>query len=526
MKVEALWEYPSVPGKTESLNHLLIRLSSPPDLGQKNRLPVVVILVLDRSWSMKGDKLKATLDAASSFVNWLTRYDYIGVVAYGSDVRVVQPVVRLGEKASIVNRIQTLTAEGSTNLSGGWLQGLKMAQEIQKEIGPCVRRVLLLTDGNANLGIVDPEQLRQIAENHKEMGISTTTIGFGTDFNEMVLKDIAQAGHGNFYFIESPEETSEVFFKEFGEVGSLYAQTTELKIKFPPQVRFLELLTDAPHHYQDQELQIEVGDMRSDDQRTFVMETAVHPEEENLELDIELNYYEVTQNMALRDTRTRITLPVGQESSPNPEVTSEIAIAWAGKTMMQAAKMAETDVTGALELLNNMVQRLYEAKTAQNAEVMSSLIMRLEEMQKRLREDSNLGRKFLVAGGFTLYQDKGDFLPFRDIEMHDRIHELSHKGDLDLYNSPELRQNVYNKMLEGYRYFIFDMSEVSYVDSSAVGALIQAASWVNRRGGLFVVANLTSTVEKLFQMTRLNTFIPVAESVNEAKQMIEARQRR
>ncbi len=524
MDIEIRWEYPSVVASADILNHLLLKVISPPELEQKTRQPLALILVLDKSWSMKGEKMTATIEAASTFVNWLTRHDYIGIVAYSSDVQVVQPFTKVNEKKSIINRIQALQVGTATNLSGGWLQGLKMAEEAA-QLGNCVRRVLLLTDGIATMGVQEEEQLLKIAETHAEKGISTTTIGFGADFNENSLRAISRAGKGNFYFIDSPEKTSEVFFKEFGQIGSLYAQALELKLDLPPEVKFLELLDDVSHEVSGNTVKIQAGDLRADDARTFVMEMEVKAGKENIVIPVTAEYYRVDEKMTRLSSSAQSVLQVAGESTPDPDVRTEMAIAWAGKTMIQAAAMAESDLSGAIELLNNMLQRLLETK-ASGSDTIQSLILRIEEMQKRLKEDSNIGRKFLLAGGTTLYQDRGELTSFRDIEMHDRIHEMSHKGELDLYNSPELRQAIRAKMLEGYRFFVLDLSETPFIDSSAIGTLIQVSNWLNRRGGLLVVANLTSTVEKVFQLTRLNSFIPSAESVTDARMIIESRKTR
>ena len=281
MQIESKFEYPiSVLGRSDD-NHLLVRLKTPPVV-QGTRQPLVVGLAIDKSWSMKGEKMDAVLEAASSLVNWLTRLDYVAVVAYSNDIQIVQALTNLTEKVSISDKIRNIQVATSTNLSGGWLQTLRAIES--KTIEGAFRRVILLTDGNPTLGVKDPEQLVQIAKDHALRGISTTTIGVGDDFNEHMLKSIAEAGGGNFYFIDNPEQASDIFFQEFGDIGALYAQALELKVQFPTELKFKSVLNNFAYDLSEdiselrgdvggiskQTVTIQAGDIRSDDIKNII----------------------------------------------------------------------------------------------------------------------------------------------------------------------------------------------------------------------------------------------------------------
>lgn len=218
-------------GSSAKSNTLLVRLNTPTGPVSSQRQPLILGLALDRSWSMKGNKMDSVIQASSSLVNWLTRRDFLTAVAYAEDVQVIQPLVPLAEKNSVIHRLNSIQVGTSTNLSGGWLHVLRTLE--LHPIADGYKRVILLTDGNPTLGIKDPVQLIQIAADAYKKGISTTVIGFGNDFNEILLKEIAESGGGNFYYVETPEETGDIFFKEFGDIGTLYAQSIELKVDFP-----------------------------------------------------------------------------------------------------------------------------------------------------------------------------------------------------------------------------------------------------------------------------------------------------
>ena len=213
MKFSLHLEQRQVSDQEPALQHLLVRLVSPPVDEAGPHTPLRVALAIDRSKSMHGEKLASVIEAANALVNWLTRNDSLAVVAYDTNVEVIQPLLPLTDKFSVTQRIESIRAGSSTNLSGGWLQALRMVEEEPSAEKTAVRRVILLTDGMANAGIVNPAELRRIARDHLQRNISTTAMGFGRDFSELTLREIASEGGGNFYFIEGPEQASSVFFR-------------------------------------------------------------------------------------------------------------------------------------------------------------------------------------------------------------------------------------------------------------------------------------------------------------------------
>ena len=519
MQITSHWEYPVVNKKQASLNHLLLQVEAPSVSTTPNRQPLVVVLAIDKSWSMKGEKLEATLGAASQFISWLTRHDHLGIVAYASDVQQVQPLVSLTEKKSIINKLHTVQLGAATNLSGGWLQALKMAENANVE--NAIKRVILLSDGLATMGIQENEKLYEISEKYAQLSITTTTIGFGTDFNEESLSAIARFGNGNFYFADSPEKVSAIFFEEFGNIGSIYAQASELKVKLPYGVIVREVLEDYPYHVINNELQIKLGDIRHDDIKNIVI--AFEQKLENSsDLEINLEYYDV-HDLESKQIESKTSLEAGAESSnPDQEVQLQLLIAWAGKTMLESSRMAENDIDGAIEILNNMIHRLKE-NFSLNTQTLVPLCERLESMQKSLKNDAITTRKHLVASSVALNKERSDLTIINESKFHNKIFECNWSGNLDMYNSPQLKQLIQNKINEGYRYVILDLSGTPFIDSSSIGALIQTSNWLTRRLGLLVVANLSNTLEKLFKQTRLDSYIPVAESITGARMVIDSR---
>src|SRR5205823_1171648 len=123
--------------------------------------------------------------------------------------------------APIGEALATITPGGSTNLSGGWLKGL---EQLRSAPADSARKVLLLTDGIANVGIIDRGALAALAGSAQADGIGTTTIGFGEDFDEDLLTAMADAGGGNAHWAETPDAAPGIFATEFDGLTRLVAQ--------------------------------------------------------------------------------------------------------------------------------------------------------------------------------------------------------------------------------------------------------------------------------------------------------------
>ena len=192
------------------------------DVPNAQRRPLNVALVIDRSGSMAGAPLRYALQAASDFVDRLTAEDRLSIVVYDDEVGTLLDAQLVTDKPAIKQLLKGVRAGGLTNLSGGWLQGCELVAKHKTD--QHVNRVLLLTDGQANQGITNSAVLIKTASKKAEEGISTTTLGFGSHFEEDLLIGMARAAGGNFYFIQSLDDAADVFSIELDSLKAIAAQ--------------------------------------------------------------------------------------------------------------------------------------------------------------------------------------------------------------------------------------------------------------------------------------------------------------
>jgi Ca-activated chloride channel family protein len=207
------------------------------------RAPLNIALVLDRSGSMGGPPLAAAQEAAIRFARFLGPDDRLTVVTFDDHVRTIFGPAAGGDEAA-AQAIAAVHEGGSTNLSGGWLKG---RAHVEVGLVEGVNRVVLLTDGMANAGIVEPSKLTDLARGAAAGRVTTTCIGFGAAFNEDLLRDMAKAGGGNYWYVERDDQMAGIFEEEIEGLVTLAAQNLEVEIALAhPAVAGLTLLQSYP----------------------------------------------------------------------------------------------------------------------------------------------------------------------------------------------------------------------------------------------------------------------------------------
>lgn len=242
--------------------HAMLELSLPELDGAAAQPPLRLALVLDRSGSMSGPKLAVAKRCAAWLVSRLRPVDELALVAYDDAVRLLAGLAPV-EATPLRAAIGGIHPGGSTNLSGGWLRGLDQLRGGRGTI-------LLLTDGMANVGVTDRSSLAELARSAAREGVSTTTIGFGEDFEEELLTAMADAGGGNAHWAATPDEAPALFARELEGLTTVAAQNVTVEVRPGPQVEVVGVLNEYPHLAVPAGIQIELGDAYAGETRKVV----------------------------------------------------------------------------------------------------------------------------------------------------------------------------------------------------------------------------------------------------------------
>lgn len=231
---------PVVLENTQDKNYLKVSLTGFP-LSVTKRSPINLALVIDRSGSMGGDRIEQATEAAVMAVNTLNAQDTLSVVIYDDVVDVIVPAAKLNNKDKLISQIrERLTARGGTALFAGVSRGIKEASKYLDKAH--VNRIILLSDGQANVGPSSTSELAELGKIAARKGIAITTMGIGNGYNEDLMAAIAQYSDGNHVFVQNTGNLEKAFTHEFGDVMSVVAQDVVVEIKVADNVKPLRLL--------------------------------------------------------------------------------------------------------------------------------------------------------------------------------------------------------------------------------------------------------------------------------------------
>ncbi|MCP4119714.1 MAG: VWA domain-containing protein [Desulfobacteraceae bacterium] len=217
-----------------------VSLDAPLAPSSMERPRVNLALVLDRSGSMTGDKIERAREAAIEALKRLGPGDIFSLVVYDDTIDTVVPAQGVENIEGIIRKIRQIVPGGSTALFGGVSQG---AAEIRKNLGgDYVHRIVLLSDGLANVGPRTPEDLGRLGAALIKEKISVTTVGVGTDYNEDLMARLSQKSDGNIYFVESGDDLPMIFAAELGDVLNVVAKEVRLFIEMPKVIKPLGIV--------------------------------------------------------------------------------------------------------------------------------------------------------------------------------------------------------------------------------------------------------------------------------------------
>ena len=227
------------------------------EIRERDRKPAQLTFVIDVSGSMeREDRLGLVKQALRLLVDRLRDDDRIGIVVFGTTARVLLEPVALGESAvlvagvyrrpgdevdgdrrsgrrSILEAIDLLQAEGSTNTEEGLLLGYDMARRAFRP--QAINRIVLCSDGVANVGRTGPQSILERVRSEADRGIHLSTIGFGMgNYNDVLMEQLADKGDGNYYYVDQLDEARRVLVENLTGTLQVIAKDAKIQVEFRP----------------------------------------------------------------------------------------------------------------------------------------------------------------------------------------------------------------------------------------------------------------------------------------------------
>lgn len=250
-----------------------IDLSAIADERKSHRTPLNLAVVLDKSGSMTGAKLEKTKQAALQLVDRLTPNDVFSLVIFSDEATVLVPAQKVTDKDALREKIESIQADGSTALYAGVKMGSDQLREYFSSRR--INRIILLSDGLANVGPSSPRQLRHLGSQLAEEDMSVTTIGVGDDYNEDLMAGLAEASDANYYYVQDTEKLPEIFAKELGGMLAVAAREIRLEIVCPDGVEPLGFIGRS-EQFQNQKAVVNLSQFTAGQERYLMFRCRVN----------------------------------------------------------------------------------------------------------------------------------------------------------------------------------------------------------------------------------------------------------
>ncbi|MEM9066999.1 MAG: VWA domain-containing protein [Myxococcota bacterium] len=239
------------------------------------RPPMALSLVVDTSGSMSGAKIQNARMAAASLLETVADGDIVSLYAFSNGVVEIAPPTPVNQatRASLMQRVQYLHAGGGTNMYAGVTTGIQRIAQTTPSTHT-VRRLVLISDGHANIGPADPMSLGNLAANGTEYGVQISAIGVGLDYDENTLGTLAVRSSGRLYHLEHPYQMAQILEREVNLLASTVATDAYIEIIPAPGVRILEGVTQGAT-LQNNRLRVPIGSVFAGQRRDVLFRAAV-----------------------------------------------------------------------------------------------------------------------------------------------------------------------------------------------------------------------------------------------------------
>jgi Ca-activated chloride channel family protein len=381
---------------------------------EARRAPMNLCVVLDRSGSMEGAKLEKARQAAAMAVDKLGDDDIFSLVTYDDQTDLLIPPERVGNRdhrEELKARIQRIQAGGSTALHAGVVLGAKQVRHFfDKER---VNRVILLSDGLANVGPSSSSDLARLGRELRGDGISVSTIGLGDDYNEDLMTALAEASNANYYYVKDAEKLPGIFAQELGSARSLLARTITIRIEAPDGVHLKEIIGQPDIDCHDRTAEIKIPELFGSEKRRFLVRCVADGKTADaLEAaTVELNYATANGDSApAQKQAAKIAFTDDQkksDSSVRAEVAREHSVVENRIAKETAVKLAdEGKAKDAAAVLRKQAAKNAAAPAPMQVPGVAEENRKLEEAASEMDANGNIAKARRKSMQYENYADK------------------------------------------------------------------------------------------------------------------------
>ncbi|KAA6384327.1 MAG: putative Ca-activated chloride channel family protein [Streblomastix strix] len=275
IKVAADYGVYSVPRAGEVVVNVLLTFKGPKAPEQKERPPVTVALVIDKSGSMRdAKKMDFAKIAGVSLVQKLEPRDKLSVVTFDYSANVLIPMASVTNKDRLIQQINSIYADGGTDIPAGLEAGLGQIEgtKIDGQKLEGTKRIICLSDGQTSYA----ERVEPIVSSAHQRGISTSSVGLGLDYNETLMQNMAQRGGGQYYYCGEAADLPKVFDAELLLAKNAVTFRTSAQLTSNVCVREVKI-QGLTTRKQGNETQMDVGDLTSEEERQILIQLTVDP---------------------------------------------------------------------------------------------------------------------------------------------------------------------------------------------------------------------------------------------------------
>ncbi|NJM21157.1 MAG: VWA domain-containing protein [Richelia sp. RM2_1_2] len=383
--------------QSSSQRQLAVSLTAQVENLDRN-VPLNLCLILDHSGSMNGRPLETVKKAANRIVDRLKNGDRLSIVVFDHRAKVLVPNQVIEDREGIKQKINRLSADGGTSIDEGLRLGIEELAKGKKE---AISQAFLLTDGENEHG--DNNRCLKFAQLAVDYSLTLNSLGFGDNWNQDVLEQIADAGGGSLSHIEQPEEAENKFNQLFSRIQTVGLTNAYLLFSLMPKIRLAELKPVAQvfpdtielpvQQEADGRFSVRLGDLMKDSQRTVLANIYLGqlPEGTHTIAQLQVRYDDPASNMTgLLSETIPVETHVVQSYQPvvNPKVQPHIlALAKYRQTQLAEAKLQQGDRAGAATMLQTAAKTALQMGDNSAATVLQTSATRLQSGEELSEAD-------------------------------------------------------------------------------------------------------------------------------------------